>query len=438
MPGLNQFDPQGDPFAPLTGAVATGADTLLALRGMPSLFDAATATLMQGTLTVPGLACACAPGAAVGTTDVVVTVPAPVMAGFGAGYVAGVLAPTLSGVPQPLLGFGGTFAAPAPAAMVVPLIRWAVGMPPRLVASYQDSQGRVTLAFAWPLAQPAAPTTQVTYSATLWADAERTTMLGGPSVQTATPDASFSGVVPGAAFLLDVFAMGTDGSVSGPLCLMATTNGGGLNPLLPAGNADVPAQETVGAALFGERPYYGSVGGVKRWARIVTYGNARQEVSDLDLLYFLMGASDVIDSHLFGMYQVPLVKYRDPGYGTFRFPPGISFQCDRLAAAMLIQARKSNLTEDVSGYANTLEQGAMTEVVRLAQSMSLPGQSLGASFAFDVSNSNPRQFAMPGDAAGTSWSQATGYADMRSFRQAELPYSRVSWRYGGGWGGTQG
>ena len=413
-------------------------DTVLSLVSVLGTFDSATATLTQGANTASGLTCFCAVNSG-GTTNVVVDVPATVMKAFAPGPVAGVLSPSMLGVPLAPIGFAGEFAPPNSTLQTIPFAAFAYGPAPRLVAAYQDSQGRVTLAFAWPLAIPGNATTTIAYTATLWADAGRSVMLGATQpVVTGTPNASFSGIPAGAAFLLDVVAIGSDGTNSQPLSLIATTNAVGLNPGLPVGNADVPGQDTVGGVTFGERPFYGSVEGVKHWARIVTYGNNRQEVSDLDLLYFLMGASDVIDSHLMGMYYVPLVKYRAPGYDAFRYPPGISFQCDRLAAAMLIQARKSNLTEDVSGYANTLEQGAMAELLRLSASMSLPGQSLGQSFAFDVVNPNPRQFAMPGDAAGWNWSAATGYPDMRSFRQAELPYSRVSWRFGSGFSGANG
>lgn len=308
-----------------------------------------------------------------------------------------------------------------------------VGPAPRLVSAFRDSQGRVSLAFRWPDAVPEAGYTLARYEVLIWANGERTSILPGGTMQSVSaPTASFTGIPSGAAFLFEVVAVGSGGQRSDPLRLVATSAGVGAAPALPANSPSPPVEEDTPATLFGLRATYGNVEGVKRWARIVTFGNAPGQVSNLDILYFLMGASDIIDSYLEGMYYVPLLKYTTGTDAIERYPPNIVFQSERLAAGLLIQSRKSILTENEASYATALENRATRDIERMSTSMSLPGQSMSSGFTPYVYNSNPRQFAMPGDAAGTAWNPATGSPDMRSFRVSQLPYSQTSWRYGGG------
>lgn len=307
---------------------------------------------------------------------------------------------------------------------------------PRLVSAFRDSQGRVSLAFRWPPAVYTGGVTLGHYEVTLWADEARdTTIPGGATLNVTTPTASFTGIGAGASFLLDVIAVGSDNSRSNPISLIGTSTTDGTAPALPVGSPSPPVESDITGVIFGIRPIYGSLEGAKRWARIVTFGPNAGQVSNLDLMYFLMGASDMIDSYLEGAYYVPLLKYTTPDSPVEKYPPNIAFQCDRLAAALLIQARKAILTEDESSYASSMEAKSIAEIERLSRSMSLPGQSLGYGFTPTVYNSNPRQFAMPGDAAGFDWNPATGIPDMRSWRVSELPYYQTGWRYGGGFFG---
>lgn len=307
------------------------------------------------------------------------------------------------------------------------------GPAPRLISAFRDSQGRVSLAFRWPDAVPTPPVTLARYEATLWANEARTVALAGGATQSiGATSASFTGCPAGAAFLLDIVAVGSDGGRSLPLSLIGTSAPDGAAPSLPAGSPAPPVEEDVAGVVFGIRPLYGSIEGVKRWARIVTFGGGKGQVSNLDVLYFLMGASDIIDSHLMGMYYVPLLLYTTPDSPIEKYPPNVSFQCDRLAAALMIQSRKSILTETEATYAGGLERRATEDIMRMATSMSLPGQSLGYGFTPTVYNPNPRQFAMPGDAAGYNYDPATGIPDMRSFRVGELAYGQSGWRHGSG------
>lgn len=305
---------------------------------------------------------------------------------------------------------------------------------PVLTASFDDPAGRVNLAFSWPSAVGGVV---AHYEATLWADAARSTPVTGGVTQSFTvPAATFAGVPRGAGYLLDVVAVGSDASRSAPASLLATSPYAATPAVgvTPAGvTLPDPADDDAPGVLVPPRPFYGSVAGVKRWAGILTYGNQRGQVSDADVLYFLMLASDDADAMLADKYIVPLTKYLDNS-GFYRYPPGIDGAIDRKAAGMLLYSRKAILTEQQSGTANGLMGYSDKLIGQLAAKNYLIGQTMSAGVLPQVYNPAPRNFTMAGDPEGHIWSPGIGYPDVRYLRQHGLPYVAMTWRYG--YGGT--
>lgn len=302
---------------------------------------------------------------------------------------------------------------------------------PVLVAAIPDQTGKTVLTFTWPAAAPEAGQVCDHYTATLWADAERTTPLCPPQT-AAFPQASFAGIPKGVPFLLDVAVVELGGAVSSPLSLMKVSPfvpGQGIGALPAAGLVAVPDGVTIEGLTMPLRPVYGTVDGVKRWARVVTFGSGDGQVTALDVMYFLMAASDDIDAALAARYAVPLTPVKGEG-GAVRYPPPVPAQCDRLAASMLLASRRAGLSDTASAYADGLETSADAKITALAESGFLVGQSMASGFLPKVFNAAPRQFTLRGDPAGGVLNPVTGYSDLATFQPHALPYAGVTWRYG--------
>jgi hypothetical protein len=307
--------------------------------------------------------------------------------------------------------------------------------PPTLAGTFADPAGRNVLTFAWAAAVPEAGYTLDHYEATLWADADRTiAATGGATQNVNVTSATFAGVPKGAGLLLTVVAVGSAGQRSAPISLLLTSQFA-ATPAVGATPSGVtlpdPEDDDIQGLIAPVRPIYGSVAGVKQWARMLTFGNASGQVSDIDILYHLMAASDEADDAFSALYVVPLTKYFDGQ--TFRYPPGLASLIERKAAGMLLYARKASLTEQESGTANGLMSYAERKLAVMAQKTSLLGQTCSQGFLPRVYNPAPRNFTLAGDPAGQVYSPGVGYPDVRQLRPHNLPYVTHSWRYG--WGG---
>ena len=306
--------------------------------------------------------------------------------------------------------------------------------PPTLASAFEDGNSSAVLTFAWADFAPTSGLTRTGYKATLYADAARTGVVSGGATQSvSTASATF--VVPRSSpFILDVQAVDTNGTLGPTTSLLAASPGGVLpGQPLPASSGDglSEADDADAGVLAPLRPCYGTVDGVRRWARVVTFGTGKGQVSPVDVLYFLMCASDEADMLFSARYAVPLTRYRDPATGLWRYPPGLGPLIERKAAGLLLYARKAALTESESGTAVGLLTYADRMIGQMASGGYLAGQTMGVGMLPRVSNPVPRQFSMPGDVAGAQFSPTVGSTDVRFLRPHGLPYQGVAWRYFG-------
>ncbi len=304
-----------------------------------------------------------------------------------------------------------------------------------LVSATEDANKRAVLSFQWAAFAPASGRAPAGYAAALWADDARTaTVTGGDRQAVAGTGVTFSGVPRGLPALLDVSAVDDQGA-SGPTLSLLITSPSAAPPGLPvpsdgigAGGGEGEADSEGVMALL--RPVYGTADGVKRWARVVSFGDRPGQVSALDVLYFLMVASDDADGEFMARWAVPLTRYRDPATGLFRYPPPLPGLIERKAAGLLLYSRKAALTETESGTATGLMAYADKKIAALAGGLSLPGQTCGRGVLPRVSSPVPRQFSMPGDPAGLAFNPVVGSSDVRFLRPHALSYAGASWRAG--------
>ena len=310
--------------------------------------------------------------------------------------------------------------------------------PPQLVAAYEDGNSQAVLSFQWAAFAPTSGSPLGHYTATLWADAARSAPIAGGGAQNvgAAMAVTFGGVPRGLPFLLDVTAVDTLGA-SGPTISLLQVSPGGVIPGQPLGAGQVGAGGGEGGddtdgILAPLRPVYGTVDGVKRWARVVSFGDGRGQVSALDVLYFLMVASDDADGEFSQRYAVPLTQYRDPATNLFRYPPPLPGLIERKAAGLLLYARKAALTEAESGTAVGLMSYADRRITDIAANDYLIGQTLMAGVLPKVYCPAPRQFSMAGDVAGLDYNPVVGSTDVRFLRPHGLAFVGVGWRIGVG------
>lgn len=309
-----------------------------------------------------------------------------------------------------------------------------------LVAATEDANSQAVLTFQWPAFLPISGPSLRSYTATLWSDAGRTQTIAGGATQSVTsPSATFGGIPRGVPFLLDVTAIDTSGAAGPTLSLLQTSPAGYAEGQTAGLTPDVvdyalgEAGEDVEGVVAPIRAVYGTVDGVKRWARPLTFGDGKGQVSALDVLYFLMVASDDADGEFAQRYAVPLTKYRDAATGLFRYPPPLPGLIERKAAGLLLYARKAILSEAESGTAVGLMTYADRRITDIAANDYLLGQTLMAGVLPKVYNPVPRQFSMPGDPEGMKFNCVVGSTDTRFTRPHGLAYVGVSWRGGMGY-----
>lgn len=319
---------------------------------------------------------------------------------------------------------------------------------PQLVAAYEDANSQAVMSFQWAAFAPASGAALGHYTATLWAGVERTATIAGGMPQNIAPPvpigassaATFAGVPRGIPFLLDVTAVDAFGAAGPTISLLQVSPGGILpgqafpgQPLTEAqggpGSGEGAGGDTDGI-LAPLRPVYGTVDGVKRWARVISFGDAKGQVSALDVLYFLMVASDDADGEFSQRYAVPLTQYRDPATGLFRYPPPLPGLIERKAAGLLLYARKAALSETESGTAVGLMSYADRRITDIAANDYLIGQTLMGGVLPKVYCPVPRQFSMAGDPAGLDYNPVVGSTDVRFLRPHGLSYASVGWRVG--------